>query len=80
MPGQIRLFHDKCGIYCKAFANVKKHCTNRGETLVDMCRVMSKPVFWDVDHSVQNKFGAKNICLDIYITFLFTHTVAVPCI
>ena len=28
----------------------------------------------------KNKFGAKNICLDIYITFLFTHTVSVPCI
>ena len=22
----------------------------------------------------------KNICLDIYITFLFTHTVSMPCI
>ena len=26
----------------------------------------------------KNKFGAKNICLDIYTTFLFTHTVSVP--
>ena len=28
----------------------------------------------------KNKFGAKNICFDIYITFLFTQTVSVPCI
>ena len=27
----------------------------------------------------KNKFGAQNICWDIYITFL-THTVSVPCI
>ena len=42
-------FHQKCGIYCKAFANVKKRCANREETLVDMCRVMSKPVLWVID-------------------------------
>ena len=28
----------------------------------------------------KKKFGAHNICLDIYITFLFTRTVSVPCI
>ena len=28
----------------------------------------------------KNKVGAQNICSDIYLTFLLTHTVSVPCI
>ena len=32
-------------MYCKAFAIVKKHYAIVRKTLVDMCRVMSKPVF-----------------------------------
>ena len=33
-------YHDKCSIYCKTFASVKKRCANREETLIDMCRVL----------------------------------------
>ena len=33
-----------------------------------------------VNFFLKKKFGAQNICLDIYIKILFTHTVSVPCI
>ena len=65
MFSKISQYHDKCGIYCKAFANVKKRCANREETLADMCRVMSKPVFWVIDQVETNLMNHDHY--DIYI-------------
>ena len=59
----------------KAFANVKKRCANR-ETLVDMCRVMSKPVFWVIDQ-VRTNLMTWIMIIMTYICIMWSSAISV---
>ena len=72
----LRKAHNKCGIYCKAFAHVKKRCANREETLVDMCRVMSKPVFWVIDQ-VRTNLMTWIMIIMTYICIMWSNAISV---
>ena len=63
-------------IYCKAFANVKKRCANREERLVDMCRIMSKPVFWVIDQ-VRTNLMTWIMIIITYICILWSNAISV---
>ena len=69
-------YRDKCGIYCKAFVNVKERCPNREEALVDPCRVMSKPVFWVIDQVRTNLMTWINIIMT-YICIMWYNAISV---
>ena len=69
-------YHNKCGIYCKAFANAKKRCANREEALVDMCRVMSKPVLWIIDQ-VRTNLMTWIMIIMTYICIMWSNAISV---
>ena len=58
------------------FANVKKRCANREETLVDMCRVMSKPVFWIIDQ-VRTNLMTWIMIMMTYMCIMWSNAISV---